>query len=64
MISYTCNRDTIGANVEVRCLIDANSHLTIHEEQVETGLSHGTVERIIYDHLKLKTLSVAGDSSS
>ena len=35
---------------EVHCLID-DPHLTIDEIQVETGMSRGTIERIISDYL-------------
>ena len=38
---------------EVRCLIDGDSHLTIDEIQVETGMSCATIERIISDYLQL-----------
>ena len=34
---------------EVRCLIDDDPHLTIDEIQVETGMSRGTIVRIIAD---------------
>lgn len=47
--------ETTFENIEeVRCLIDDDPHLTIDEIQVETGMSRGTIERIISDHLKLK----------
>jgi hypothetical protein len=29
-------------------------HLTIDEIQMETGMSCGTIERLIFDHLQLK----------
>ena len=38
---------------EVRCLID----LTIDEIQVETGMSRGTIERIISDYLQLRKIT-------
>ncbi|CAF1593751.1 unnamed protein product, partial [Didymodactylos carnosus] len=37
---------------EVRGLIDDDDHLTIDEIHQETGLSHGTIVRIISDHPK------------
>ncbi|CAF4494723.1 unnamed protein product, partial [Rotaria socialis] len=41
-------------NIEkVRHLIDNDPYLTIDEIQVETGLSHGTTQRIVSGHLKL-----------
>ncbi|CAF3357273.1 unnamed protein product [Rotaria sp. Silwood2] len=44
-----------SANIEkVRNLIYDDSYSTIDELCVQTGLSHGTIERIIFDHLKLK----------
>ena len=38
---------------EVRCRID----LTIDEIQVETGMSRGTIERIISDYLQLRKIT-------
>ena len=50
--------ETIPEHIEeVPCLIDGNLHLTIDEIQVETGISRGTIERIISDHLQLKKLT-------
>jgi histone-lysine N-methyltransferase SETMAR len=50
--------ETTSANIEeVRCLIDDDPHLTIDEIQVETGMTRGTIERIISDHLKLKKIT-------
>ena len=42
---------------EVRCLIDGDPHLTIDEIQVETGMSHGTIERIISEYLQLRKIT-------
>ena len=42
---------------EVRCLIDGDSHLTIDEIQVETGMSRGTIERIISDYLQMRKIT-------
>ena len=45
---------TTSENIEqVRLLIDGNPHITIEEVQEQTGLSHGTVQRIITDQLNL-----------
>ncbi|CAF3871049.1 unnamed protein product [Rotaria sordida] len=47
--------ETTFENIEqVRLLIDDDPHITIEEVQEQTDLSHGTVQRIITDHLKLK----------
>ncbi|CAF5028786.1 unnamed protein product, partial [Rotaria sp. Silwood1] len=44
-------------NIEViRALIDENPHITIRYMFFETGLSYGTINRIIHDDLKLKKL--------
>jgi hypothetical protein len=44
--------ETTSENIEeVRCLIDDDPHRTIDEIQMETGMSRGTLERIISDHL-------------
>lgn len=49
--------ETISANiVKVQNLIHDDPYSTIDEIRVQTGLSHGTIERIISDHLKLKKL--------
>ena len=42
---------------EVRCLIDGDPHLTIDEIQVETGMSRGTIQRIISDYLQLRKIT-------
>ncbi|CAF3030180.1 unnamed protein product, partial [Rotaria sp. Silwood2] len=50
--------ETISENIEqVRLLIDDDPHITIEEMQEQTGLSHGTVQRIITDHLNLKKVT-------
>jgi len=44
-------------NIEViRALIDENPHISISYMVFETGLSYGTINRIIHDDLKLKKL--------
>ena len=42
---------------ETRCLIDGDPPLTIDEIQVETGMSCGTIERIIFDYLQLRKIT-------
>ncbi|CAF0953851.1 unnamed protein product [Adineta steineri] len=50
--------ETTSDNVEeVRRLIENDPYLTIDKIQVETGLSHGTIVRIVSDHLKLKKIT-------
>ncbi len=50
--------ETISANiVKVQNLIHDDPYSTIDEIRVQTGLSHGTIERIISDHLKLKKIT-------
>ena len=47
--------ETTSENIEeIRSLINDDPHLTIDEIQVETGMSRGTIERIISNHLQLK----------
>ena len=47
--------ETTDGNIEhLRNLINGNPHVTIEEIQIQSGLSHGTVQRIIFDHLNLK----------
>jgi len=49
--------ETTSGNIEqVRSLINDNPHITIQEMEVQAGLSHGTIHRIITDHLNLKKL--------
>lgn len=50
--------ETNSSNIErVRLLIEENSRISIHYIEAETGLSYGTIERIIHDHLYLRKLS-------
>ncbi|CAM4931328.1 unnamed protein product [Rotaria socialis] len=50
--------ETTSDNIEkVLYLIDNDPYLTIDEIQVETGLSQGTTQRIVSDHLKLKKIT-------
>jgi len=50
--------ETTFENIEqVRLLIDDDPHITIEEVQEQTGISHGTVQRIITDHLSLKKIT-------
>ncbi|CAF1350208.1 unnamed protein product [Didymodactylos carnosus] len=52
------DRPVTFENIEqVHCLIDDDSHITIDEIQVKTGLNQGTIERRIYDHMKLKKVT-------
>ena len=47
-----------GENIElVRQVISDDSHSTYDEIIVETSLSHGTIERIIHDCLKMKKVT-------
>ncbi|CAF3902483.1 unnamed protein product [Rotaria sp. Silwood1] len=41
---------------QVHLLIDDNPYITIEDIQEQTDLSHGTVQRIINDHLKLQKI--------
>jgi len=50
--------ETTSENIEeIRSLINDDPHLTIDEIQVETGMSRGTIERIISNHLQLKKIT-------
>jgi histone-lysine N-methyltransferase SETMAR len=50
--------ETTTENIEqVRLLIDDNPYITIEDIQEQTDLSHGTVQRIITDHLKLRKIT-------
>ncbi|CAF4976585.1 unnamed protein product, partial [Rotaria sp. Silwood1] len=50
--------ETTSANIEkIRNLFNDDPYSTIDELRVQTGLSHGTIERIISDHLKLKQIT-------
>lgn len=42
---------------QVRHIIDDNPYITIEDIQEQTDLSHGTVQRIITDHLKLRKIA-------
>ena len=45
-------------NIEqIQSIISDDPHVTIEEVQTETGLSHGTIHRIISDHLELKEIT-------
>lgn len=49
---------TTTENIEqVRMIIDDDSHVTIEEIQEQTGLSYGTAQRIIKDHLQLTKIT-------
>ena len=50
--------ETTSENIEkVRDLINDNSYLTPDEIEEESDLSHGTVQRIISDHLQLRKIT-------
>ncbi|CAF3636616.1 unnamed protein product [Rotaria sp. Silwood1] len=50
--------ETTDENIEqIRDAINDDPYVTIKELQENTGLSHGTIHRIISDHLKLKKLT-------
>jgi hypothetical protein len=50
--------ETTSDNIrQVRDLINNDPHITVDELEAETGLSHGTVQRIISDHLQLKRVT-------
>lgn len=42
---------------EVRSLITDDPHITIEEIEVQTSLSHGTIQRIVSDHLNLRKMT-------
>jgi histone-lysine N-methyltransferase SETMAR len=49
---------TTSENIEqVRLLVDDDPYITIEEIQDQIGLSHGTIHRIITDHLNLKKIT-------
>jgi len=51
--------ETTSENIEqVRDLINDDPYVTIDELEVQSGLSHGTVQRIVSDHLQLKKITV------
>lgn len=50
--------ETTDENIEeVRFLIDDDPQITIEEVQEQTGLSYGTTQRIISDHLQLTKIT-------
>jgi len=50
--------ETTTENIEqVRLLIDDDPCITIEDIQEQTDLSHGTVQRIVTDHLKLRKIT-------
>ena len=50
--------ETTSENIEqVRRLINDDPYITIEEIQEQTGLSHGTIQRIITDHLNLTKIT-------
>lgn len=50
--------ETTPENIDqVRHLIDDDPYLTVDEIEEQTGLSHGTVQRIISDHLQLRKIT-------
>ncbi|CAF4639261.1 unnamed protein product [Rotaria sp. Silwood1] len=50
--------ETTSENIEqVRSIIDNDPHVTVEELQAETDLSHGTIQRIISDHLNLRKIT-------
>ena len=50
--------ETTPENIDqVRGLIDNDPYLTVDEIEEQTGLSHGTVQRIISDHLQLRKIT-------
>ena len=49
---------TTFENIErIRLLIDDDPYLTIDELEYETGLSRGTIHRIIVEHLNLRKIT-------
>jgi hypothetical protein len=49
--------ETTPENIDqVRDLIDDDPYLIVDEIEEQTGLSHGTVQRIISDHLQLRKI--------
>jgi [histone H3]-lysine36 N-dimethyltransferase SETMAR len=50
--------ETIPENADwIRDLINNDPYLTVDEIEEQTGLSHGTVQRIISDHLQLRKIT-------
>jgi histone-lysine N-methyltransferase SETMAR len=49
---------TNSSNVDrIRRLVEKNPRISIHYIEAETGLSYGTIGRILHDHLNLRKLS-------
>lgn len=50
--------ETTSENIEqVRDIINIDPHITVDELQAQTDLSHGTIQRIISDHLNLRKIT-------
>ncbi|CAF4414632.1 unnamed protein product, partial [Didymodactylos carnosus] len=50
--------ETTTENIrQVEDLINDDPYITINELEAESGLSHGTIQRIISDHLQLKKVT-------
>jgi histone-lysine N-methyltransferase SETMAR len=50
--------ETTSENIElVQSIINDDSHITIEELEAQTDLSHGTIQRIISDHLNLRKIT-------
>lgn len=50
--------ETTSENIEqIRDIIGIDPHVTVDELQAETDLSHGTIQRIISDHLNLRKIT-------
>ena len=50
--------ETTTENIrQVQDLINDNPYITINELEAESGLSHGTIQRIVSDHLQLKKVT-------
>ncbi|CAF1246120.1 unnamed protein product [Adineta ricciae] len=42
---------------EVRSVIDDDSYITIEKMEMQTNLSHGTIQRVVSDHLNLRKIT-------
>ena len=50
--------ETTPENIDqIRDLIDDDPYLTVDEIEEQTGISHGTVQRIISDYLQLRKIT-------
>jgi histone-lysine N-methyltransferase SETMAR len=50
--------ETTSENIElIESIINDDPHVTIEELEVQTDLSHGTIQRIISDHLNLRKIT-------